>query len=74
MVKKGSKQWTKDDISKVLKLWNSKTGEEICDELRIAPAQLYYIAKQIRVVSPKALPKKHRVGILHNLIRDALGK
>jgi len=67
-----SKQWTKDDIKKVVRIWTSMSGDEICDELAISKNQLYYIVRQIREVAPKALPKKHRVGVIQNLIKEAL--
>jgi len=66
--------WTKDDLKLVLKLWESKTTDEIAAELGVVPQMIHYVAKQIRLVDPKALPKKHRIGELQALIRDVFAK
>ena len=66
-------QWTKDEIKKLAKVWESKTMNELATEFGLEKTQLTYIAGKIRKVFPKLLAKKHRRGEMNALITEALG-
>jgi len=68
------KAWTKEDIKLVLRLWEETTTEELAEKLGVSHATVYYIAKEIRKVNPKLIPKKSRKGVLQGLIREVLAK
>jgi hypothetical protein len=70
MAKKGNHMWTREEIRKVLKLWESRDTHQIAHELGVQPAQVSYIAGEIRKVNPKFCPKKNRAGYLRSLILD----
>ncbi len=66
--------WTKQDISMVAKLWETKTAAEIADEMGVEPQQVSYIASEIRKVYPNLIQKKYSRGYLRTLITETLGK
>lgn len=61
--------WTKDEAKKVLRLWSSKTREEVAKEIGVSELQLYNIVTQLRKAGFN-LPKKHRNGHLRNLLEE----
>lgn len=61
--------WTKDEILKVIKLWNSKTTNDLAKELNVATHQIQALATQIRK-SGYALPRKLVKGRLRSLIEE----
>lgn len=65
--------WTKEDIKKIVKLWENNTTEEIADEIGIDKSQVYYIAYEIRKIYPKLVQRKSIRGRLRNLITETLG-
>ena len=65
------KMFTKEEIKLFAKLWETKTKEDIQDELKISMAQVTYLARQIRLAG-FVLPFKKRKGTMENLIKDAL--
>lgn len=65
------KLWTKDEIKKVIELWESKTTEEIADELRRPHLSIGYIAKKIRDCG-YPLSKKRKAGTIMNLVKEVL--
>lgn len=65
--------WTKDGIKELAQLWESKSTQDIADEMGLEKFQVAYMATAIRKVYPKLLPKKHRQGMIQSLIKEALG-
>lgn len=63
--------WTKDELKKVLKMWDSKTTEEIAEELGVKKVQVQGIANKFRKLGVK-LAKKHRVGYMNNLMKEVI--
>lgn len=68
---KNSHQWTKEDVKKVIKLWDSMTKEEIALELDITESQVGSMAFRIRKAGGN-LAKKHRKGLCEELIKEAI--
>lgn len=73
MSKTKAVQWTKNEIRKVKELWNSATVEQIADELSRTKQSVQYIAGQIRKAGFD-LPKKRKVKVLQNLIKEVFGE
>ncbi|MCJ7804947.1 hypothetical protein MUP35_04435, partial [Patescibacteria group bacterium] len=71
MIKSKRKFWTKDEISYILDLWQSKTIDELSNELDRKGNAILYMARKIRQLG-YALPRKHRVKIIDNLIKEVL--
>ena len=65
------KLWTKEEIAKVIDLWETKTTEEIAEELERPHTSIGYIAKAIRD-SGYALPKKTKKGSILGLVKEVL--
>jgi hypothetical protein len=65
--------WTKDEIKKLAKVWESKTMDELAEEFGVERTQLSYIVGEVRKEYPKLLTKKHSIGKLRALIIEALG-
>lgn len=63
------KMWTKDEMKKVLELWDKKTRDDICKELVITKNQLLYITSVFKKAGIK-LPTKHHKGRIINLVRE----
>ncbi|MCK5017882.1 MAG: hypothetical protein KAS32_12535 [Candidatus Peribacteraceae bacterium] len=68
-VKKHSHQYTKEEIRKVLKIWEKSSVQDIADELGVTTNQVQYLASQIRKAGVD-LPKKKRVGHFQKLILE----
>lgn len=64
-----SHMWTKDDLKKVLQLWESNTKEEIAAEIGVTELQLYHAVGQLRKAGFN-IPKKHKKGQLRNLLEE----
>lgn len=71
MVKKEGKNfmWTKQDIKKVLEAWDTKTVQEIANELKVPYQSVMYIAKELRKVGFD-LPHKRKRGHIQILIKE----
>ena len=65
------KMFTKDEIIKTIKLWDSKTTTEIAEDLNRPTASIAYLASQIKKAG-YILPKKHKAGITQCLIKETL--
>ena len=66
------KPYTAQDIRAVVRLWESKTTDEIAAELGRSKQSVGYIANAIRKAGHR-LPRKHKIGSLQNLIKETLG-
>lgn len=63
--------WTTDEIKTVVNLWETKTNQEIAEELNRTPKAVVQLAAKIRAVG-YPLKKKHQRSVLQNLIKQAL--
>jgi len=70
---KSAHSWTKDEIKKLAKVWESKTMDELAEEFGLNKTQVSYMAGEVRKIFPKLLTKKNRRGEMQALIREALG-
>lgn len=66
-------QWTKDEIKKLVRIWDSMTLGEVAEEMGLEKTQVQYMANEVRKLYPKFLAKKHRRGVIMGLIKEALG-
>lgn len=66
-----SHMWTKQEIKKILSLWDSSTPEELAESFNVKKTQLMYIILKMRQAGIK-LAKKHKNGYLSNLIQEVL--
>lgn len=64
-------QWTKDRIKTVMQLWDSKTKEELADELGCEKQHIDYIAWNIRKAGYE-LSKKTQKATLRKLIGEVI--
>lgn len=67
------RHFTKEEINKVMNLWEEATLEEIAHELGRPKYAVSYIANAIRKTGYK-LPRKRTVGQLQTLIKDVLAE
>ena len=65
--------WTKDKIKTVLQLWESKTKEELSDELACGTQHIDYIAHRIRKCG-YSLTKKTQRETLDKLIQESIAE
>jgi len=63
--------WTKEEIKKLVKVWDTHTIDEVAQELKLDRQQVQYMVNEIRKAGVP-LAKKHRKGYLQNLIKEAL--
>lgn len=63
--------WTKEEIKKFIKLWDSCTKDELAEELGISRAQVGSMAGRIRKTG-FFLSKKSNRGIVGALILEAI--
>jgi biotin operon repressor len=64
--------WTKDEIKKLVSLWEDCTKEEVADELNMSITQLSSMVRRIRLAGYH-LTKKSNRGDIHLLIDEAFG-
>lgn len=65
------KSWTKKEIKKMILLWESKTVEQICEEIGRNRSQVMGMAREIRRAGYD-LPKKKVITKKRTLIEDVL--
>ena len=65
------KMWTKDEVKKMIDLWESKTVEELCVELNRVPSSVITMAKQIREAGYH-LSKKRKVSVKRLMVEETL--
>lgn len=65
--------WTKDEIKKVIKMWDDKNPDELAHDLKVERVQVMYIASVIRKAGYR-LAKKHKKGYIHALIKEAISE
>lgn len=63
--------WTKQELKKVLEMWETKTTESIAAEFKVSKATIQQMATKFRKLGAK-LAKKHRVGYLDNLMKEVI--
>lgn len=63
--------WTKEEIKKFVQIWDSKTLDELVEEMGLTRSQLISMAYYIRKAGYK-LPRKRKNGYLLSLIKEAL--
>jgi hypothetical protein len=68
-----NRRFTKDEIRKVIKIWESKTLTEIAEEIDRSTASVNYISNQIRKAGYK-LPKKQPLHSVQNLIKEVINE
>jgi hypothetical protein len=68
---KKQKQWTKEEVRKVQKLWNNSTLVDLATELKVTKQQLQSLVYAMRKVGFK-LAKKRRNGYLGSLLKEVL--
>ena len=64
---------TEKQIERLLDLWDSKTMDELSDELKMKPHTIAYLARSIRKAGHD-LPKKRKVGLRDAMIKSVLFK
>lgn len=73
IAQKEKKEFTKEEIKAVARLWKESSTSDIAKELKITVAQVVYLATQIRKAGFK-LPKKRRNGVNQFLVKEAMGE
>lgn len=68
-----SHMWKKDEIKKILELWNTMNVVELAKEFNVNKQQLGYIVIQMRKAG-FTLPKKHMNGKLQSLLKEVLAE
>lgn len=63
------KLWTKGEFKTILSLWETKTTEEIAQDLGRHPSAITAIAAKLRKAGAN-LPKKRRNGYLDSLVSE----
>lgn len=56
-----------------MNLWETESTDDIAKAIKLEKVQVSYLVSQMRKAGVK-LPKKHRAGYLHNLIKEVMGK
>lgn len=64
--------WTKEEIRRMVDLWETKTLEEVAEEMGVKTSRITYMAHQIRKAG-YPLAMKRRTGYIRTLISEALG-
>lgn len=67
--KKTFHMWTKEEIKKLVKMWDDKTKEELAEELGLNEVQIGSMARRIRLLG-YPLTKKNKSGYLENVINE----
>ncbi len=65
------RRFTKDEIKKMIQLWETKTIPELAEELDRSISSVHYISKRIRVAGYD-LPKKNWPNSVDSLIKEVL--
>lgn len=65
--------WTKDEIKKILNLWEDSTMEEMAEKLGVNRQQLDYIVTSMRKAG-FVLSKKHKRGQLSVMLQEVLNE
>lgn len=63
--------WTKDELKKIMKTWESSTIEEIAEEIGVKKHNIQGVVSKLRKHGAK-LPFKHRVGYLDSLVKEVV--
>jgi hypothetical protein len=63
------KQWTKEELARLMKIWDKSTLEQVCDELGRNKAQIHAMAKLLRQ-NGLSLPRKRVLGYTQHLVRE----
>jgi hypothetical protein len=61
--------WTKEEMKKLIAMWETKTVLELCDELGRRREQILYMANQMRRAGLD-LPRKSKRGLIRGLILE----
>ncbi len=69
MANKPTKMWTKEEMRKVIKMWDTATVEEISKELRREKSSIQGMVGKMRK-SGIEIARKHRGGYINNLIKE----
>ena len=70
-MKKVRKLFTKDEIKKIINLWEDKTVEELAEELSRAVSSICYIARRVRK-NGYPLSQKRKNGTLDLMIKEVI--
>ena len=65
------KFWVKEEIKTVMTQWDTKTKQELAEELGRTTEQISYIVMHIRKAGYD-LPKKYKAGVIQNLIKECI--
>lgn len=65
--------WTKDEVKRIVSLWDQKNPDELANDLNISKLQLMYMVGLIRKNGYK-LTRKRKNGTLSILIKEALSE
>lgn len=68
---KKNKMWTKDQIKKLARVWESSSLQELADEFHVEKSRVQSIVASMRKVGFK-LAKKHREGYQRGLLQEVL--
>lgn len=63
--------WTKEEIVKIIKLWESETPESLAEEMGLSAYQVLYMANLIRKKGLKLI-KKRKNGITSFLVEEVI--
>lgn len=61
--------WTKEQIKKIVAIWDTTSKEDVAKALEVKPEQVQYIVTALRASGIK-LARKHRGGYMKNLIEE----
>lgn len=64
--------WTKNDIRKLIDLWESKTIAELAEEIGCKESAVAFMAYQLRKEGFTLSRRKRQVGITRKLIKDVI--
>ena len=67
------KSWTKEDVRKVARLWETSTRDELAKELGVNVEQVTYISSEMRKVGFN-IPKKRRNAEFRLMLAEVLGE
>lgn len=65
------KMWTKDEVRRLLDMWESTSVQEIADELERTRPQIIAMASKMRKVGFR-IPHKHRRDYLNHMLEEVL--
>lgn len=73
MTKNKGHQWNKEEIKRLITLWETKNAAELAEEMNLSIPQVMYMANQIRKEGYK-LPKHNKIGEVRNLIKEVISE